>query len=88
MTYKRVFLGFYLMAIPLSILIFCDVQILQNKLYTILHILLICTYFITFYLVIKLNQHQHQNQPIETEAEIESNLITIPSAPIIACETV
>lgn len=85
MTYKRVFLGFYLMAIPLSILIFCDIQILQNKLYTILHILLICIYFITFYLVIKLDR----NQPIKTEAEIESNLITIPSAPpIIACETV
>lgn len=44
MTYKLVFFGFYLMVVPLSILIFCDVQIVQNKLYIILHILLICIY--------------------------------------------
>jgi len=55
--------------------IFSDIVIFQNKLYTILHILLMCIYFITFYLVIKLNQ----KQPIETEAEIE----TIPSAPVM-----
>ncbi len=75
MTYKYIFLGFYLMAIPLSILIFSDIVIFQNKLYTILHILLMCIYFITFYLVINLNQ----TQPIKTQAEIE----TIPSAPVM-----
>jgi hypothetical protein len=62
------------MAVPLSILIFNDFQILQNKLYIILHILLICIYFITFYLVIKLSQYEH------VEAELET---TIPSAPIM-----
>lgn len=77
MTYKYIILGFYLTAIPLSILIFSDFQIVQNKLYTILHILLMCIYFITFYLVIKASKNKY------TEAEIETNLITIPSAPIM-----
>jgi hypothetical protein len=75
MTYKYIFLGFYLMAIPLSILIFSDFIIMQNKLYTILHILLCCIYFTTFYLFVNLRQ----NKPMQVEAEIE----TIPSAPVM-----
>jgi Ca2+/Na+ antiporter len=61
------------MAIPLSILIFSDIVIFQNKLYSTLHILLVCIYFVTLYLFAKLSQQQTM------QAEIE----TIPSAPIM-----
>lgn len=75
MSHKYIIIGFYLMVIPLSILIFCDFQLLHNILYTVLHILLTFIYFITFYLVIKLNH----DQPMQTEAEIQP----IPSAPVM-----
>jgi len=74
MTYTYISIGFYAMIAILSILLFCDAIVFQNKLYIILHILLFCIHFTTFHLFINLRQ----NQPMRAEAEID----TIPSAPV------
>ena len=74
MNNKQITLFLYLMAIPMSILVFCDIVIFKNNLYLTLHIILVIMYFIFFCLFQKIIQ----NEPIELNA----NSITIPSAPI------
>lgn len=74
MNNKQIVLFLYLMAIPISISLFCDIMF-KNNLYLILHIMLVIMYLIFFYLFQKIIQ----NEPVELRADA----ITIPSAPVM-----
>jgi Ca2+/Na+ antiporter len=74
MELNNITLLLYLMVIPISILVFCDVVLVKNNIYLILHIILVIIYLVFFYFFNK----YIQRRPIE----LDNNSI-IPSAPPI-----